>query len=69
MSITAICFSVFFASIIAGMFGICYLAHRFEAQFDWLLDQWWGLPTSIIGAPMAIFGLAFAAATLVEYIA
>ena len=69
MSITAICFSVFFASIIAGMFGLCYLIHKFESQFDLLLNKWWSAPTFLLGAPALILGISFAAATLVEYIA
>lgn len=65
MTAIGISFVAFFVTIIGGLFGVCYLAHRFEPQAEWLLDKWWGFPTVFLGGVAGILGLAIAVASIV----
>jgi hypothetical protein len=69
VSVIGISFTAFFVTLVGSVFGICYLAHRFERQSDWLLEQWWGAPASIFGGCAVMFGLAIAAASIVRAVA
>lgn len=52
----------FFALMIASVFLMSYLAHRYEKQMDYLLSCWWGLPIVVVGFPAGmIAGSAFLA--------
>jgi hypothetical protein len=69
MTVIGISFAAFFGTLLGGVFGLCYLAHRFERQADWLLDQWWGAPAAMIGGVAGILGFAVAAASIVGAVA
>lgn len=50
--------TAFVTGLLVGTYGLFYLSYRYQAALDWLLNQWWGAPTALIGGAAGILGFA-----------